>query len=68
MKSIYDDCPEILKEFIGYQSTVKGRSPKTVEEYYLDLRTFFRYLLLTHGLVDNGTEFTYNREKILHYE
>lgn len=58
MKSIYDDCPEILKEFLGYQSTVKGRSPKTVEEYYLDLRTFFRYLMVTHNLADNNAEFT----------
>ena len=35
------DAPEILKEFLGYMQTIKGKSPKTVEEYYLDLRTFF---------------------------
>ena len=42
--SIYDEAPQILKEFLGYMETVKGKSEHTVEEYYLDLRTFFRYI------------------------
>ena len=29
-----DEAPEIIKEFLGYIGTVKGRSPKTVEEYF----------------------------------
>lgn len=45
MKQKYmDEAPEIIRQFIGYLQTIKGKSPKTVEEYYLDLRTFFRYL------------------------
>ncbi|MBO5010033.1 MAG: tyrosine recombinase XerC [Clostridia bacterium] len=32
-----------MREYAGYMSTVKGNSEKTVCEYLLDLRTFFRY-------------------------
>ena len=38
------EAPEIIKAFLIYHETIKGHSPKTVEEYYLDLRTFFRYM------------------------
>ena len=45
MKQKYlDEAPAIIRQFLGYMQTIKGKSPKTVEEYYLDLRTFFRYL------------------------
>ena len=38
------EAPTIIRQFVGYMQTIKGKSPKTVEEYYFDLRTFFRYL------------------------
>ncbi|MCH3972026.1 MAG: tyrosine recombinase XerC [Oscillospiraceae bacterium] len=45
MKEKYmHEAPVIIKQFLGYLQTIKGKSPRTVEEYYLDLRTFFRYL------------------------
>lgn len=40
----YSDCPSYLKEFLYYMLTIKGRSRRTVDAYYLDLRTFLRYL------------------------
>ena len=40
------DCPQILREFLAYHETIKGQSPKTIEEYYLDLRIFLRYMVL----------------------
>jgi site-specific recombinase XerD len=52
-----DEAPEIIKEFLGYIGTVKGRSPKTVEEYYLDLRTFFRYIKKKRSLVPKDCDF-----------
>ena len=55
--SIYDEAPQILKEFLGYMETVKGKSEHTVEEYYLDLRTFFRYIKQSEHLVSEQTEF-----------
>ncbi|WP_411676797.1 tyrosine recombinase XerC [Caproicibacter sp.] len=51
------EAPPVVREFLGYIGTIRGKSPKTVEEYYLDLRTFFRYIKLQRGLVPPGTKF-----------
>jgi site-specific recombinase XerD len=51
------EAPPIIKEFLGYVGTIKGKSPKTVEEYYLDLRTFFRYIKLNKKLVSPDEKF-----------
>ncbi|MFU0833344.1 MAG: Recombinase XerC [Oscillospiraceae bacterium] len=51
------EAPPIISEFLGYMGTIRGKSPKTVEEYYLDLRTFFRYIKWRRGLVPPDTEF-----------
>lgn len=42
----YRDCPQILRDFLSYHESIKGQSKNTIQEYYLDLRTFFRFLLL----------------------
>ena len=42
----YTDCPQILREFLTYHETIKGQSPMTISEYYLDLRMFLRFLKL----------------------
>ena len=39
-------CPQILREFLAYHETIKGQSSQTVDEYFLDLRMFFRYMIL----------------------
>ncbi len=39
-----DGAPEILIEFLTFHETIKGHSKKTVDEYFLDLRSFFRFL------------------------
>jgi len=51
------EAPPVIKEFLGYVGTIRGKSPKTVEEYYLDLRTFFRYIKKNQGLIPPTTEF-----------
>ena len=51
------EAPQIIREFLGYLDTIKGKSEKTVEEYYLDLRTFFRYIKLSRNLVKDDTPF-----------
>ena len=38
------DTPKVLLDFLSYHETIKAHSQKTVDEYYLDLRNFFRYL------------------------
>jgi len=42
----YLDCPRILRDFLTYHETIKGQSPKTISEYYLDLRMFLRFIKL----------------------
>lgn len=42
----YKDCPQILRDFLTYHENIKGQSPKTISEYYLDLRMFFRFIKL----------------------
>ena len=42
----YTDCPQILRDFLTYHETIKGQSPKTISEYYLDLRMFLRFVKL----------------------
>lgn len=42
----YSDCPQILKDFLSYHETIKGQSAKTIQEYYLDLRMFLRFMVL----------------------
>lgn len=50
------DAPQILRDFLIYHETIRGHSKATVDEYYLDLRTFFRFLKLSRGLVPRATE------------
>ena len=42
-------APQLLRDYLIYMSTIKGRSPRTVEAYYNDLRLFLRYLLATRS-------------------
>lgn len=38
------EAPPLLREFLAYILTIKGRSPRTADGYYIDLRFFLRYL------------------------
>ena len=42
----FSDCPQILRDFLTYHETIKGQSPLTINEYYLDLRMFLRFIKL----------------------
>ena len=55
-KDYFQQAPPILQEFLGYMETIKGRSSKTVDEYFIDLRTFFRYIKLNRGLIPADTD------------
>lgn len=52
-----EGAPKIIRNFLVYMQTIKGKSPRTVEQYYIDLRTFFRFILRFKGLVSADTEF-----------
>ncbi len=45
--NMYNDCPTVVRDFLFYMQTIKGRSTRTVEAYYIDLRHFLRYLKTT---------------------
>lgn len=54
---ILQTCPPVIRDFLTYNETIKGKSALSVEGYFLDLQSFFRYLLFVRGLVDGKSEF-----------
>ena len=54
----YKDAPPLLRDFLFYMLTIRGRSPKTVDAYYIDLRTFLRYIKMHAGLMGAATSFS----------
>lgn len=51
-----NEAPPVLRDFLSYHETIKGHSRATVDEYFLDLRNFFRYLKIERGLVPHSAE------------
>ena len=51
------EAPPILRDFLVYHETIQGHSRATVDEYFLDLRSFFRFLKLDKGRVAKDTPF-----------
>lgn len=46
--------PKFLNDYLMYISVTKGLSPRTVNEYYFDIRLFLRYLvMMDKGLKDS---------------
>lgn len=52
----FKEAPTIIKEFLGYMGNIKGRSGLSVDEYYRDLRTFFRFMLKEKNESYNDTD------------
>ena len=50
------EAPVPVREFLVYHDTIKGQSKATVDSYFLDLRTFTRYLYVSRGLVPRDIE------------
>ena len=42
----FHDCPLDLRNFLIYHENIMGQSPRTIQEYYLDLRMFLRFVKL----------------------
>lgn len=47
-----------IKDYLFYLQTVRGKSTKTVDEYFSDLRTFFRFIKRKRNLVSSDVEFS----------
>ncbi|MBQ8310221.1 MAG: tyrosine-type recombinase/integrase [Clostridia bacterium] len=53
-----EEFSSLIQEYASYKLTIQGCSAKTVEEYLLDLRTFFRYLVARErGIPFDSEEF-----------
>lgn len=57
VKSIDHDAPEPLASFLIYIESIQGKSPKTADEYFYDLRTFYRFLKLYFHKTDSSDSF-----------
>lgn len=55
--SFRDEAPQVVKDYLYYMQTIRGKSQKTVDEYYIDLRTFFRFLKRRRKIVSDDIEF-----------
>lgn len=53
--SIRNEMSGIVQQYAMYLRNIKGLSAKTVDNYCMDLRTFFRFLKLYQGLVPKST-------------
>ena len=48
--------PPLVREFASYKAVVQNASEKTISEYLLDLRTFFRFMLARERKIDFQSE------------
>ncbi len=54
---VLQSCPPVIRDFLTYNETIKGKSSRSVEGYFIDLQTFFRYLLIVRGKAPTDKEF-----------
>lgn len=52
-----EDCPYYLEDFLTHLKVIKDRGDRTEEAYYIDLRTFLRYLKIKNKAVDPNVNF-----------
>lgn len=50
-KNYKDSAPPLVRDYLIHLRVIKAKSEKTIEEYYIDIRTFFRFLKVHRGLV-----------------
>lgn len=54
---ILQGCPPVIRDFLTYNETIKGKSSRSVEGYFIDLQSFFRYILKIRGIAEKDTPF-----------
>lgn len=61
----FEDCPELVRDYLKYLRAVKDRSNRTVNAYYIDLRVFLMFLVKEKIVFpgnDSGKELLDERE------
>lgn len=56
-REILMSSPEVVRQFLVYNEAIKNKSSATIDEYFRDLQTFFRYIKTIKGRVDTTVEF-----------
>lgn len=56
-KNYIDGAPPLLRDYLIYLSVIKGKSEKTIEEYFIDIRTFFRFIKIHRDMVSPDVPF-----------
>ena len=56
-KKLDHNAPEPLASFLIYIESIQGKSQKTSDEYFYDIRTFYRFLKLYYNKVKSDIEF-----------
>ena len=51
-----ETLPSLVREFASYKSAIQNCSEKTVGEYLLDLRTFFRFMIAREKKIEMDSE------------
>ena len=57
MKNVFSAAPEPLLSFLIYIENIQGKSRKTANEYFYDLKTFYRFLKIHFNMVPADIEF-----------
>lgn len=52
-----DNAPVVLKDFLEYMGTIRGKSPRTVQGYSYDLILFLKYMKIRRNIVQEDTPF-----------
>ena len=53
----FSGIPEPFSSFLIYAESIQGKSSHTIDEYYYDLRTFYRYLATYFNFVDSDCDY-----------
>lgn len=51
-EQILKESPDFLKEFLIYMETIKGRSSKTIDGYFTDLKLFLKFIYCKQNSID----------------
>lgn len=50
-------APDVVRQFLIYNEAIKNKASSSIDEYFRDLQTFFRYIKLIKGKVFDDTQF-----------
>ena len=51
------EAPALIRDFLVYHETIQGHSSRTIDEYFLDLRSYFRYIKQKKNLISKDVPF-----------